>query len=144
MQSVSKCLNIVPNIFAFLFPQGESAEQNNADDCRQSVHLLLAHTNETRLWEQRHTFHHQTKPVGHRKLHPTVSLLLLWRQCHWIIQHRRHATFTRPHHTLRTQHGGVPAGTAASASTATTTDSALDTLWAPYLIVISPLVTWPC
>lgn len=114
--------------------QGEPAEQDDADDGRQSVHLLLADAHEARLREQGHAVHYQTQPVGHRELHPAVQLLLLRRRNHRTLRRHRHVASTRrAHGTRRTRHGRVTAGSTASSTTATAADSTPAALRTPHL-----------
>lgn len=114
--------------------QGEPAEQDDADDSRQSVHLLLADAHEARFREQGHAVHHQTQPVGYRELHPAVQLLLLRRRNHGTLRQRRDVASTRrAHGTHRTRHGGVTAGSTASSTNATAADSTPAALRTPHL-----------
>lgn len=57
--------------------QGESKQQAKPDDQWESVHLLLADADETRLHHHGRPDRHPHIPDNHRELHPPVRLLLL-------------------------------------------------------------------
>ena len=96
--------------------QGEPAQQDEPDDSRQLVHLLLAHSDAARLRDQGDPVDHKAEPGRHWDLHWAEWLLFPWWWSSWELQQWGDTASTL------SQHGGSFAAAAAAPTFAAAAD----------------------